>query len=146
MGARTVRTGVVVSVLSAVRSGLTVAQVMFRAIASCDVRLDGGLHQRPASGCGDIVGGHDRRKPDLCGRVRLLRADTAVLMIPVEPKLTNASSANSAPGRSPQRSQPSRLWLAVVAAVSVLAAVVTYAVSEYMHRRQVPTPTPTPAG
>jgi FlaA1/EpsC-like NDP-sugar epimerase len=39
-----------------------------------------------------------------------------------------------------------RLWLAIVAGVSVLAAVAIYAISEYTHRREVPTPTPTPAG
>jgi amino acid transporter len=39
-----------------------------------------------------------------------------------------------------------RLWLAVVAAVSILAAIVIYEVSEYTHRRHVPTPTPRPAG
>jgi amino acid transporter len=39
-----------------------------------------------------------------------------------------------------------RLWLAIVAGVSALAAILIYAVSEYTHRREVPTPTPTPAG
>jgi amino acid transporter len=39
-----------------------------------------------------------------------------------------------------------RLWLAIVAGVSLLAAVLIYAISEYTHRREVPTPTPTPAG
>jgi glutamate:GABA antiporter len=39
-----------------------------------------------------------------------------------------------------------RVWLAIVAGVSTLAAIVIYAVSEYTHRREVPTPTPTPAG
>jgi glutamate:GABA antiporter len=38
-----------------------------------------------------------------------------------------------------------RLWLAVVAGVSALAAILIYAISEYLHRRQVPTPTPRPA-
>ena len=38
-----------------------------------------------------------------------------------------------------------RLWLAAVALVSLLAAIVIYAVSEYTHRREVHTPTPTPA-
>jgi glutamate:GABA antiporter len=39
-----------------------------------------------------------------------------------------------------------RTWLAIVAGISVLAAVVIYSISEYTHRREVPTPTPTPAG
>jgi glutamate:GABA antiporter len=39
-----------------------------------------------------------------------------------------------------------RLWLAILVGVSLLAAVVIYAISEYTHRREVPTPTPTPAG
>jgi amino acid transporter len=39
-----------------------------------------------------------------------------------------------------------RTWLAIVAGVSTLAAVLIYAISEYTHRREVPTPTPTPAG
>ena len=39
-----------------------------------------------------------------------------------------------------------RLWLAVVCGVSALAAVVIYAISEYTHRRQLPEPTPSPAG
>jgi amino acid transporter len=38
-----------------------------------------------------------------------------------------------------------RVWLAVVAGVSALAAILIYAISEYLHRRQVPTPTPRPA-
>src|SRR5690348_525111 len=38
-----------------------------------------------------------------------------------------------------------RLWLGVLCGISVLAAVVIYAISEYMHRREAPTPTPTPA-
>jgi amino acid transporter len=37
-----------------------------------------------------------------------------------------------------------RLWLALVAGISALAAVAIYAISEYTHRREVPTPTPTP--
>jgi glutamate:GABA antiporter len=39
-----------------------------------------------------------------------------------------------------------RLWLAIVAGVSALAAILIYAVSEFTHRREVPTATPTPAG
>jgi len=39
-----------------------------------------------------------------------------------------------------------RVWLAIVAGVSVLAAILIYAVSEYTRRREVPSPTPTPAG
>jgi amino acid transporter len=39
-----------------------------------------------------------------------------------------------------------RLWLAIVGIVSVAAAIVIYAVSEYTHRREVPRTTPTPAG
>jgi amino acid transporter len=38
-----------------------------------------------------------------------------------------------------------RWWLAGVTALSVLAAVVIYAISEYTHRREVPTVTPSPA-
>src|SRR5438105_10211017 len=38
-----------------------------------------------------------------------------------------------------------RIWLAVLCGVSVLAAVVIYAVSEYLHRREQPTATLTPA-
>jgi amino acid transporter len=38
-----------------------------------------------------------------------------------------------------------RVWLAVLCGVSVLAAVVIYAVSEYLHRREQPTATLTPA-
>jgi glutamate:GABA antiporter len=38
-----------------------------------------------------------------------------------------------------------RLWLAIVGLVSVFAAVLIYAVSEYTHRRELPTPTATPA-
>jgi hypothetical protein len=39
-----------------------------------------------------------------------------------------------------------RLWLAIVAGISTLAAIVIYSISEYTHRRGVPSPTPTPAG
>jgi glutamate:GABA antiporter len=39
-----------------------------------------------------------------------------------------------------------RTWLAIVAGVSALAAILIYAISEYTHKREVPTPTPTPAG
>jgi amino acid transporter len=38
-----------------------------------------------------------------------------------------------------------RLWLAIVGIVSVLAAILIYVVSEFTHRREVPTPTATPA-
>jgi amino acid transporter len=38
-----------------------------------------------------------------------------------------------------------RIWLAVLCGVSLLAAVAIYAISEFMHRREQPTPTPTPA-
>jgi amino acid transporter len=38
-----------------------------------------------------------------------------------------------------------REWLAIVGGVSVLAAIVIYAVSEYVHKREAPTPTMTPA-
>jgi amino acid transporter len=38
-----------------------------------------------------------------------------------------------------------RLWLAVLCGVSVLAAIVIYAISEYVHHREAPTPTATPA-
>ncbi len=38
-----------------------------------------------------------------------------------------------------------RLWLAIVAGISALAAVAIYAISEYTHRHEVPTPTATPA-
>jgi glutamate:GABA antiporter len=38
-----------------------------------------------------------------------------------------------------------RTWLAIVAGISALAAILIYAISEYTHRREVPTPTPTPA-
>jgi len=38
-----------------------------------------------------------------------------------------------------------RIWLAVLCGVSVFAAVAIYAISEYMHRREQPTPTMTPA-
>jgi glutamate:GABA antiporter len=39
-----------------------------------------------------------------------------------------------------------RVWLAIVAGVSALAAVLIYAISEYTHRREMPTPEATPAG
>jgi glutamate:GABA antiporter len=39
-----------------------------------------------------------------------------------------------------------RLWLGVLTGVSVLAAVLIYGISEYTRRRELPTPTPTPAG
>jgi amino acid transporter len=39
-----------------------------------------------------------------------------------------------------------RVWLAVVAGVSALAAVAIYAISEYHRRHQVPSATPSPAG
>jgi amino acid transporter len=38
-----------------------------------------------------------------------------------------------------------RLWLAILCGVSALAAVLIYAISEYVHRREAPTPTMTPA-
>jgi amino acid transporter len=38
-----------------------------------------------------------------------------------------------------------RVWLAIVGGVSLLAAVIIYAISEWTHRREVPTPTPSPA-
>jgi glutamate:GABA antiporter len=38
-----------------------------------------------------------------------------------------------------------RIWLGVLCGISVLAAVVIYAISEYLHRREAPTATPTPA-
>jgi len=38
-----------------------------------------------------------------------------------------------------------RWWLAGVTAISVLAAVVIYAISEYTRKREVPSPTPSPA-
>jgi amino acid transporter len=38
-----------------------------------------------------------------------------------------------------------RLWLAIVGGISVLMAVVIYAISEYLHRGELATPTPTPA-
>jgi glutamate:GABA antiporter len=38
-----------------------------------------------------------------------------------------------------------RIWLAVLCGVSLLAAVLIYAISEYTHRRHAPTPTPSPA-
>jgi glutamate:GABA antiporter len=39
-----------------------------------------------------------------------------------------------------------RVWLAVLCGVSVAAAVLIYAISEFMRRREAPTPTLTPAG
>jgi hypothetical protein len=39
-----------------------------------------------------------------------------------------------------------RAWLAVVAGISALAAILIYAISEYTHRREAPTPGMTPAG
>jgi amino acid transporter len=39
-----------------------------------------------------------------------------------------------------------RLWLAIVALVSIAAAIVIYGISEITHRREAPTPTPTPVG
>ena len=39
-----------------------------------------------------------------------------------------------------------RIWLAVLCGVSIAAAVLIYAISEYMHRREAPKPTLTPAG
>ena len=38
-----------------------------------------------------------------------------------------------------------RVWLGVLCGISVLAAVLIYAISEFMHRREAPTPTMTPA-
>ena len=38
-----------------------------------------------------------------------------------------------------------RIWLATLCGVSVFAAVAIYAISEFMHRREQPTPTMTPA-
>ena len=39
-----------------------------------------------------------------------------------------------------------RVWLAILCGVSIAAAVVIYAISEFTHRREMPHPTPTPAG
>jgi amino acid transporter len=39
-----------------------------------------------------------------------------------------------------------RVWLAIIVIVSALVAIAIYAISEFTHRREVPTPTPTPAG
>ena len=39
-----------------------------------------------------------------------------------------------------------RIWLAVLCGISVAAALLIYAISEYMHRRQAPRPTIAPAG
>ena len=38
-----------------------------------------------------------------------------------------------------------RTWLAIVAGISALAAILIYVISEYTHKREVPTPTATPA-
>jgi amino acid transporter len=38
-----------------------------------------------------------------------------------------------------------RIWLAVLCGISVVAAIVIYAISEFLHRREQPTPTMTPA-
>jgi amino acid transporter len=38
-----------------------------------------------------------------------------------------------------------RVWLAIVAGISALAAVVIYLISEYTHRREIPAATTTPA-
>jgi len=38
-----------------------------------------------------------------------------------------------------------RMWLAVLSGVSVLAAIVIYGISEFVHRREAPRPTVTPA-
>src|ERR671937_1683046 len=39
-----------------------------------------------------------------------------------------------------------RVWLAILVGASALVAIAIYSISEYTHRREVPTPTPTPAG
>ena len=39
-----------------------------------------------------------------------------------------------------------RLWLGLLCGISVAAAVLIYAISEYVHRREAPRPTLTPAG
>jgi len=39
-----------------------------------------------------------------------------------------------------------RWWLGIMTVVSALAAILIYAVSEFVHRREAPTPTPTAAG
>jgi glutamate:GABA antiporter len=39
-----------------------------------------------------------------------------------------------------------RVWLGIIVGVSALVAIAIYVISEYTHRREVPTPTPTPAG
>jgi hypothetical protein len=39
----------------------------------------------------------------------------------------------------------SERWLAIVAGVSALAAVIIYAISEYHRRREIPAATPSPA-
>jgi hypothetical protein len=39
-----------------------------------------------------------------------------------------------------------RLWLGILVGVSALAAIVIYGISEYTHRRELPTAAPTPGG
>ncbi len=39
-----------------------------------------------------------------------------------------------------------RVWLAIIVGLSALVAIAIYAISEFTHKREVPTPTPTPAG
>src|SRR5919201_922235 len=39
-----------------------------------------------------------------------------------------------------------RVWLVVIVVLSALVAIAIYAISEFTHRREVPTPTTTPAG
>jgi amino acid transporter len=39
-----------------------------------------------------------------------------------------------------------RVWLAIIVGLSALVAIAIYVISEYTSRREVPTPTPTPAG
>jgi glutamate:GABA antiporter len=39
-----------------------------------------------------------------------------------------------------------RIWLAILCGISVMAALLIYAISEFLHRREAPTPTMTPAG
>jgi glutamate:GABA antiporter len=38
-----------------------------------------------------------------------------------------------------------RVWLAIIVGLSALVAIAIYAISEFTHKREVPTPTPTPA-
>jgi amino acid transporter len=38
-----------------------------------------------------------------------------------------------------------RVWLAIIVGVSAAVAIMIYAISEFTHRRELPTPTPTPA-